>query len=224
MNQCVNVTISTNETDGNMYKLISTSSSPVFTVTVYYIIICIITSTSIAAFLWINFSKSSSCASASVDALIYPIIERNKEEKCIVADSSNDSAFKREQPTVCLSSRFETYTQFLLICINCLLFRTYHYGIIQYACQSYLDTTYSLAIRSSLIVRSLATTCGLLIRVRSVVVMVLIIALAVAAEAYIISVAVMSPESPLKGTQTGSNILVTLFSQVTIMMVFNLFY
>ena len=224
VNQCVNVTISTNETDGNKYKLISTSSSPVFTVTVYYIIICIITSISIGAFLWINFSKSSSCANASMDVSNHPIIKRNKEEGLILAASTSDSSSISKRPTVCFSTRFETYTQFVLICINCFLFRIYHYGIIQYACQSYLGTTYSLAIRSSLIVRSLATTCGLLIRVGSLVIMVLIIALAVAAEAYIISVAVMSPEPPLKGTQAGSNIVVRLSLLVTIIMFFCLFY
>ena len=224
VNQCVNVTISTNETDGNMYKLISTSSSPLFTVTVYFLIICVITSTSIVAFLWISFSKSSLCANASADASKYLITERNKEQDLNIAASKNDSALISTKPTVCFSSRFETYIQFVLICINCFLFRIYHYSIIQYACQSYLDTTYSLAIRSSLIVRSLATPCGLLIRVRSVVVMVLIIALAVAAEAYIISVAVMSPEPPLKGTQAGSNIVVRLSPLVTIIMVFNLIY
>ena len=102
VNQCVNVTISTNESDGNKYELIATSLSPVFTVTVYYIIICIITSTAFVVFLWINISKSSSCASASVDTLIYPIIEINKEEELIVATSENVS----RQGLKCIYSLF----------------------------------------------------------------------------------------------------------------------
>ena len=224
VNQCVNVTIYTNVTDENKYKLISTSSPPVFTVTVYYIIICIITSTSIAAFLWINFSKSSTCANASAEALKYPLIQRNTEQEMILAASKNDSALISKGPNVRFSSRFETYTLFVLIYINWSIFRFYHFGIIQYACQSYLDTTYSLAIRSSFIVRSLITLCGLLVRVRSLVIMVLVIALAVAAEAYIISVAVMSPEPPLKGTQAGSNILVRLSLLVIINNIYNINY
>ena len=87
----------------------------------------------------------------------------------------------------------------------------YHFSILQYACQSYTHSTYSLALRSSFIVRSLATPCALFLRVRSLVIMVLITALGLVMEAYIICVGVMSPDPPLKGTKTGSNIVVRFF-------------
>ena len=212
-NECVNVTLSTNLTHVNTYKVIPVSSPPLFTVTTFYIAMFSITCTCITAFIWINFSTNFSLKNASSDALDCPIIDidnTHMKNEVIPALSRNDSTIISEKHTMYFSSNFQRYTLFILIVINYSLFKLYHSAILQYACQSYTNDTYSLATRSSFIVRSLATPCALLLRVRSLVIMVLITALGLVMEAYIICVGVMSPDPPLKGTDTGSSLMVRL--------------
>ena len=209
-NECINVTQSTNLTDVNANKFISVSSPPLFTVTIFHILMFIIICTCIAAFIWISFSTNSSPLTVGSDILACPIIESENTRKEIIPLASKNKSTIIENNTMSIAPSFQRYTLFVLIFINCFLFRMYHLSIIQYACQSYTNATYSLATRSSLIVRSLATPCALLLRVRSLVIMVLITALGLVMEAYIICVGVMSPDPPLKGTETGSNIVVSM--------------
>ena len=214
VNECINVSLSTNLTDVNTYKVISVSSPPLFSVTVYYMFTFVITCTCIAAFIWVNFSTKFSHATISTDTLQYTLTENESdvtEEKSLATSGTkiNSGSGGLESGNTCIA-KCERYTLFILMTIICAVFRIYHIGILQYACQSYTNDTYSLALRASFIVRSLVTPCALLLRVRSLVIMVLITGLGLVMEAYIICVGVMSPNPPLKGTETGSNIVVSI--------------
>ena len=165
----------------------------------------IITCSCISAFIWISFSANLSLANARSDTFDCLNFERKE-----VVLAKSDSEIISEEATMYITSRFVRYTLYILLFIIFSVFRMYHFSIIQYACQSYTNATYSLATRSSFIVRSFATPCALLLRARCLVIMVLITALGLVMEAYIICVGVMSPDPPLKGTETGSNIVVRL--------------
>ena len=102
-NECINVTLSTNLTYVNTYKVISLSSPPLFSVTVYCVIIFITICTCISAFITINVSKGFSYVKIGAEKFESPI---NKKKKLIPDTSDNSSTIIKEKSTIYITPTF----------------------------------------------------------------------------------------------------------------------
>ena len=211
--KCVNVTTPRYITGRSSYTFIPVTSPPLFSVTTYYMLTFAITCMCTTAFICVNLSPRFSHAKVSTNTLDYESFDTDSEKKALTLKENPEKCSGEMANT--LKEKLEKYSLFAIIIIICSVFRIYHFGILQYASQPYKNPTYSYATRVSFIARSLLTTCALLFRMRSVFFMVLVTSLGLVMEAYIIAVAVMSPNPPLQGTDAGSNIVVSDASQKT---------